>query len=110
MILQGTIPLATYLHSELPSIHREMTYFKSQQSKLFEFIVKMYRNEIRQGRQSITKYLAVLPLILHEGAVQCSPIPSWTVRFAGDTFLVFPNDSGHCWSRRFSTAWGIFMV
>ena len=60
MILQGTIPVATYLHTTvLPSClqYTEITYFKSQQSKLLEFIVKMFRNEIRQGQsQNIPLY------------------------------------------------------
>ena len=83
--------------------YTEMTYFQSQQSKLFEFIVKMFRNEIRQGQsQNIPLYCHWFYLLVQHS--------HWEVCGPGHTFLVFPNDSGHCWSRMFSSAWGIFMV
>ena len=105
--------------------YTEMTYFKSQQSKLFEFIVKMFRNEIRQGQsQNISLYCHWFYVRWGCLTVQSSPPKcsessgvgglSWTLRFSGQwpdhRFLVVPNDSGHCWSRMFSSAWGIFMV
>ena len=93
--------------------YTEMTYFKSQQSKLLEFIVQMFRNKICQGQSQNISLLLETEVNWSAGRGVWGL--SWGlqrigVASSGHTFLVFPNDSGHCWSRMLSSAWGIFMV
>ena len=73
--------------------YTEMTYFKSQQSKLFEFIVKMFRNEIRQGQsQNISLYCHWFYVMVLYSAVQSSKVQwvQWCWRPELDTEVCWP--------------------